>query len=278
MLFMTMSYIHNDHRLMWFILFLVIGLMGLALSIQRHFQMYGYIIGRVMAYHFAIIALIVGSLFITPLIPTILTLPFQLLIQLAMVFLTVWQTYLFMTYAFLQRAPSVTRANLIVLGAGIYTEAVTPMLKARLDRAILLSRQLEQFHIIVSGGQGPDEPISEALAMQRYLLQQGIAPQQISMEAQSTNTRQNIFYSKRYLALHKQPHTVIVTSSFHILRALRLAERQQVRAFGYGAPTPHHWVSRELIRDYSGLLFQYPWAWVCFSVIQISICISNLFA
>lgn len=148
-----------------------------------------------------------------------------------------------------------TRANIIVLGAGIYTEAVTPMLKARLDRAIALSRQLEKVHIIVSGGQGPDEPISEALAMQRYLIQQGIAPKQITMEDQSTNTRQNIYYSKHYLALHQQPHTIIVTSSFHILRALRLAERQQLHAFGYGAPTPHHWVSRELIRDYSGLLF-----------------------
>ncbi|WMZ87538.1 YdcF family protein [Staphylococcus pseudintermedius] len=115
-----------------------------------------------------------------------------------------------MTFTFLHHLPPVTRANIIVLGAGIYTEAVTPMLKARLDRAIALSRQLEKVHIIVSGGQGPDEPISEALAMQRYLIQQGIAPKQITMEDQSTNTRQNIYYSKHYLALHQQPHTIIV--------------------------------------------------------------------
>lgn len=278
MLLVTMTYFNHEHRLTLLMMSLVIGFSALALSMFRHLKTYCHIMGRVIAYHLAIIALIVGSLLVTPLIPAILTIPFNLLIQLAIVFLTVWQGYLFMTHAYLQTVPSVTRATLIVLGAGIYTEAVTPMLKARLDQTIMLSQRLEQFHIIVSGGQGPDEPISEALAMQRYLIQQGIDPQHISMEDRSTNTRENIYFSKRYLASHKIPHTIIVTSSFHIMRALRLAERQHVHALGYGAPTPHHWVSRELIRDYSGLLFQYPRLWVLFSILQVGICISNIFS
>lgn len=278
MLFITIIYITHADRLIWLMITLVIGLILLALTLYRHIQTYWHIIGRVITYHLAIVALIIGSLLVIPLIPAVLTIPFQLLVQLAIVFLTAWQTYLFMTFTFLHHLPPVTRANIIVLGAGIYTEAVTPMLKARLDRAIALSRQLEKVHIIVSGGQGPDEPISEALAMQRYLIQQGIAPKQITMEDQSTNTRQNIYYSKHYLALHQQPHTIIVTSSFHILRALRLAERQQLHAFGYGAPTPHHWVSRELIRDYSGLLFQYPRVWALFTIVQVGICILNIFS
>ncbi|MEM5613409.1 YdcF family protein [Staphylococcus pseudintermedius] len=163
MLFITISYITHTDRLIWLMITLVIGLILLALTLYRHIQTYWHIIGRVITYHLAIVALIIGSLLVIPLIPAVLTIPFQLLVQLAIVFLTAWQTYLFMTFTFLHHLPPVTRANIIVLGAGIYTEAVTPMLKARLDRAIALSRQLEKVHIIVSGGQGPDEPISEAL-------------------------------------------------------------------------------------------------------------------
>lgn len=139
---------------------------------------------------------------------SVLTIPFQLLVQLAIVFLTAWQTYLFMTFTFLHHLPPVTRANIIVLGAGIYTEAVTPMLKARLDRAIALSRQLEKVHIIVSGGQGPDEPISEALAMQRYLIQQGIAPKQITMERPVDQ------YAPKYL-LFQTLLSVTSTTTYH---------------------------------------------------------------
>ncbi|UAS07631.2 hypothetical protein K9E67_02230 [Staphylococcus pseudintermedius] len=80
---------------------LVIGLILLALTLYRHIQTYWHIIGRVITYHLAIVALIIGSLLVIPLIPAVLTIPFQLLVQLAIVFLTAWQTYLFMTFTFL---------------------------------------------------------------------------------------------------------------------------------------------------------------------------------
>ena len=64
---------------------------------------------------------------------------------------------------------------IMVLGAGIFTEKVTPMLAERLNRALsVYQHQTDKCKILVSGGQGPDEPISEALAMQRYLIQHGV--------------------------------------------------------------------------------------------------------
>ena len=59
----------------------------------------------------------------------------------------------------------------MVLGAGIFSEEVTTLLAARLDKALsVYHSQRTKPIIIVSGGQGPDEPISEALAMKRYLI------------------------------------------------------------------------------------------------------------
>lgn len=83
----------------------------------------------------------------------------------------------------------------MVLGAGIFSEEVTTLLAARLDKALsVYHSQRTKPIIIVSGGQGPDEPISEALAMKRYLIAHNVPENHIFMENQSTNT-QTISYT-----------------------------------------------------------------------------------
>ncbi len=116
-----------------------------------------------------------------------------------------------------------------ILGAGIFTEFVTPMLAARLDRALdIYQQQASATKIIVSGGQGPDEPISEALAMQRYLIAHGVDKTDILMESHSINAYTNFLSVKQIInnLYHEQyGEFVCVTSSFHVLRALRLAQK-----------------------------------------------------
>ena len=73
----------------------------------------------------------------------------------------------------------------MVLGAGIFTEQVTPIAE-RLNRAInVYHSQAKPVYFLVSGGQGLDEPITEALAMKRYLIAKGIPEDIILMENQS---------------------------------------------------------------------------------------------
>lgn len=68
------------------------------------------------------------------------------------------------------------------------------MLAARLDRALdIYQQQASATKIIVSGGQGPDEPIPEALAMQRYLIAHGVDKTDILMESHSINTYTNFY-------------------------------------------------------------------------------------
>ncbi len=77
--------------------------------------------------------------------------------------------------------------------------------------------------IIVSGAQGEDERISEALCMRDWLLERGVDEQHIIMDEQAQNTSQNITYAKEIM---KDPDLklTIVTSNFHMYRCLRLAE------------------------------------------------------
>ncbi|MBO1198671.1 YdcF family protein [Staphylococcus simiae] len=149
---------------------------------------------------------------------------------------------------------------IMVLGAGIFTEDVTPMLRYRLNRALAIyKQQVNQTYILVSGGQGPDEPISEALAMKRYLIKQGVQPEDIIMENQSTNTYTNfsqsqVILSQRFITM---PNMICVTSQFHILRALRIAQKSGVKTKGIGSHTPYHFFFPVLVKDFLGVMYQY---------------------
>ncbi|ADC86829.1 MULTISPECIES: YdcF family protein [Staphylococcus] len=173
--------------------------------------------------------------------------------------LTTFALYLCFSSAFGRMTNHCTFDGIIVLGAGIFTEAVTPLLASRLNRALSIYNQQSHCTIIVSGGQGKDEPISEALAMKRYLLSHGVPEQSIIMEAHSTNTAENFLYSKSIIdAMTPKPNKLlVVTSQFHILRALRFAQKFGLPVQGIGSSTPCHLLARSLIRDFLGLMHQY---------------------
>lgn len=114
----------------------------------------------------------------------------------------------------------------IVLGAGVRGEQVSQMLAYRLDKAAEYSAKNPKAVIVVSGGQGPQENITEALAMERYLLDKGVAKERIIKEEAATSTYENFLYSKRILddMFDKPYNTVVITNGFHIFRAVKLAE------------------------------------------------------
>lgn len=160
---------------------------------------------------------------------------------------------------FLNNKPKYNFDTILVLGAGIFTEHVTPMLGSRLDQALTLYKQQPQATFILSGGQGPDEPISEALAMQRYLISQGVKPDRIVLEDQSTSTSENIQFTKSLIdsQFDTVPKIVCVTSQFHIMRALRFGQKYNLKLTGVGSHTPYHFFEVALIRDFLALMYQY---------------------
>ena len=111
--------------------------------------------------------------------------------------------------------------TVIVLGCGIRGERVSVGLAKRLDKAAEYHKNNPDAMIIVSGGQGPQEDIPEALAMKRYLVDKGIAEDKIIMEDKSTSTITNFRYSRAImdemgLSLSS---VVFVTNGYHVYRA-----------------------------------------------------------
>ncbi|WP_240624887.1 YdcF family protein [Staphylococcus debuckii] len=150
---------------------------------------------------------------------------------------------------------------IIVLGAGLYREKVTQMLAWRLDRTVAL--YLAQDHptyIVVSGGKGEGNQVSEAEAMKTYLIEQHVPASHIIMEAASHSTYENLYNTKQILAdqLSLRPRNVtIVSSQFHVLRALRLSQVLKLKASGLGSRTPYAFFDTALIRDYLALMYCY---------------------
>ncbi|MDR1077836.1 MAG: YdcF family protein, partial [Propionibacteriaceae bacterium] len=112
----------------------------------------------------------------------------------------------------------------VVLGSGLIDGRVTPLLASRLDRGqAIWRRSLDQGGcpvLVVSGGQGPDEPRPEADAMAEYLVEHGVEPELIWREDTSRTTEQNINQTKIILRKHGVSGPVaVVTNNFHAFRA-----------------------------------------------------------
>ncbi|HEX7305486.1 YdcF family protein [Lentzea sp.] len=153
--------------------------------------------------------------------------------------------------------------GIIVLGAGLIGSRVPKLLANRLDRAMRLYHRDRAAGrtpvIVVTGGRGSDEDVSEAFAMREYLVERGIPDEEIVMEDQATTTDENLRYSKELLA--ERGHTgrvVAVTNNYHVFRTAVLSRNQGLRLQVIGAPTAWYFVPSAFLREFVALLVRNP--------------------
>ncbi|MDR4946837.1 YdcF family protein [Neobacillus cucumis] len=138
---------------------------------------------------------------------------------------------------------------LIVLGARVNGVEPSLVLASRINAAAKYLKENKKTVVIASGGMGPGEDISEADAIKRELVKQGINESRILLEDRSTNTYENIKFSKRLLPLQEKS-IVVVTSTFHLYRAISLAHFQGLSVDGLPAKTPWLAVFKSYSREY----------------------------
>ena len=155
--------------------------------------------------------------------------------------------------------PKTEADAVIVLGAGLVEgEWVSAHLAMRLDKAVEYLTENQRTVVVVSGGQGPDERISEALAMKNYLLQRGISEERILLEDQSTSTYENFMYSKVILDeffIERPDYEIVhITNNFHALRAGVYAKRVGFVAESLSSNSPMVTMLGDFSREYMALL------------------------
>lgn len=114
---------------------------------------------------------------------------------------------------------------IVVLGAQIQGEQPSLTLRKRLDRAAEYLLAHPEATVIVSGGQGADEIMTEASVMKRCLTEKGVAPERILEEERASTTRENLIFSAALAQTHglDTSSVLIVTSDFHMARAKYIA-------------------------------------------------------
>lgn len=132
-------------------------------------------------------------------------------------------TFLIIVSAMIPRH-EVTGDYLIVLGAQVKGRKITDSLRRRLEKAQFYLVKHKDMKVIVSGGQGKGEEITEAEAMAEYLRLHGIVSERIFLEDQSKTTMQNLKFSAQFL--EKEIDSVgILSNNFHLYRACRMAKK-----------------------------------------------------
>ena len=148
-----------------------------------------------------------------------------------------------------------TEDYLIVLGCGVRGERPTAPLVSRLNKAIEYINRNPDCTIIVSGGQGDDEIISEAGVMARYLVEKGIDYNRIIEEKKSTSTTENFRFSDELIDGGLSSHSAaFVTNDFHVYRAGSLAKRYGFNIHRLGAPTVWYNIVPSYLREHLAII------------------------
>jgi uncharacterized SAM-binding protein YcdF (DUF218 family) len=149
----------------------------------------------------------------------------------------------------------------IVLGCQVVGYEPGVLLRHRLDTAVVTLNEYPGAMCVVSGGQGPDEIIPEAQAMRQYLINNNILEARILEEDKSSNTFQNLVFSKQIIEQNNiydnhSNHIIILTSEYHIPRAVMLAERifDGAQIYAVQSKTPFVLFSAGLTREFFALV------------------------
>ena len=160
--------------------------------------------------------------------------------------------------------PEPDKDFLIVLGCGFRRDGTpSPLLRGRLDRAVRFAEKQEAATgkapiFVTSGGQGPDEVCSESACMKRYLLEQGVPEERILEEDRSTDTFENMKYSKAQIwKVNPQGKVAFATTNYHVFRSGLYARRVKMRAVGMGADTKWYFWPNASVREFVGLLTEH---------------------
>lgn len=117
---------------------------------------------------------------------------------------------------------------MIVLGCKLEDWGPSWMLQDRLDKALDYLKDHPEVVVVVSGGQGDNEPETEAQGMADYLAGHGVSRENIILETMSHNTWQNLNFSARHLeeaGYDIKDGVIVVSNGFHLTRAKMLAGR-----------------------------------------------------
>ena len=138
---------------------------------------------------------------------------------------------------------------IIVLGAQVKEDGTPSVALERRLTAALQSYQEKQQTIIVCGAQGGNEPRAEGDVMRDWLLARGVAEPDVVAETESFNTRENLQNARAIMQERGLTQALVVTSDYHVARALMLCKQEGIAATGKGSPSKPEYFIKNHFRE-----------------------------
>lgn len=153
-------------------------------------------------------------------------------------------------------SPKNGNTTLVVLGCKVRNGVPSEMLRLRLDAAYVFLAEHTGTPVVVSGGQGSDEIISEAQCMKEYLVKRGISEERIYMEDKSASTEENLKFSLELIEKEGLCRDItIVTDGYHQFRAEMLARRTGMEASNISSDTQDWLLPTYWVREWFGIIY-----------------------
>lgn len=152
---------------------------------------------------------------------------------------------------------------LIILGAGLEGETPAVSLLERLRTGCSYLNKYPDTTVIVSGGRGIGEGITEAEAMKRYLVKNGVDERRIILESKATSTMENFRYSRQLIEERTGGHAgeiTFITNRYHIFRSRILAGRSGLTAYAL-ASEDFEGVGSKYLREYFAFIKSLIFDW-----------------
>lgn len=157
--------------------------------------------------------------------------------------------------------PAYDKDYIIILGCSIDKRGgLLPLLRGRVNRAVRFAWEQEiatgkALRYVPSGGQGPNEIMSEGSAMGFYLMTHGAEEYEVIPEKQSRNTWENFCFSKKLIEeMTPHPKVAFATTNYHILRSGILANKAGLDAQGIAGDTKWYFWPNGFVREFFGIL------------------------
>ena len=146
----------------------------------------------------------------------------------------------------------------VILGCKVRGDRPSLMLKKRLDAAIPYLKEHPELPVIVCGGQGADESMTEAACMADYLRKNGIDADRIFEDATSTSTYENLSNARHILEENDWGYDIIlVTDGYHQFRAGEIAKGLRLSTDKISAPTSWYLIPVYWLREWLGIAHMY---------------------
>lgn len=145
--------------------------------------------------------------------------------------------------------PAVESDVIIVLGAQVKPDGTPSVALERRLTAALEAYTLKRQVIIVCGAQGTNEPRPEGDVMREWLIAHGALEEDVIAETASFNTRENLRYAKAIMEHRGLEQALVVTSDYHVARALALCRQEGIDATGKGSPSKPEYFIKNHIRE-----------------------------